>query len=74
MREILELAQECQLDTQARLMIPQDLRTYAGIQSEVRIIGTLDKIEVWNPNVYDEYKKNNPESYEGVAEEVMRQI
>ncbi len=72
MREILELAQESQLDSQSRLMIPQDLREYADIQNEVRILGTLDKIEVWNPKVYEEYKKAHPESYEAVAEKVMR--
>jgi DNA-binding transcriptional regulator/RsmH inhibitor MraZ len=38
----------------------------------VRILGTLDKIEVWNPKVYEEYKKAHPESYEAVAEKVMR--
>ncbi len=73
MRELLELAHETQLDAQARLSIPQELREYAGIQNEVRIIGTLDKIEVWNPKVYEEYKNNHPETYENVAEKVMRQ-
>ena len=73
MRELLELAHETQLDAQARLSIPQELREYADIQSEVRIIGTLDKIEVWNPKVYEQYKQNNPETYESVAEKVMRQ-
>lgn len=72
MREILELAQESQLDSQFRLMIPQDLREYADIQNEVRILGTLDKIEVWNPKIYEEYKTAHPESYEAVAEKVMR--
>jgi len=71
MREILELAQESQLDTQYRLSIPQELREYADIQNEVRIIGTLDKMEVWNPKVYDEYKKSHSEPYEIVAEKVM---
>ena len=73
MRELLELAHETQLDAQARLSIPQELREYAEIQNEVRIIGTLDKIEVWNPKVYEEYKNNHPETYENVAEKVMRQ-
>ena len=73
MREILELAQECQLDSQSRLSIPQELREYADIHNEVRIIGTLDKIELWSPTVYKEYKKSHPESYETVAEKVMRQ-
>ncbi len=72
MRVLLELAQECQLDAQARLTIPQDLREYANIESEVRIIGTLEKIELWNPAVYGEYKTSRPEPYESIAAKVMR--
>lgn len=72
LRAILELAQDSQLDAQARITIPPELREYAGIQNEVRIIGTLDKIELWNPKVYEEYKKNQSESYESIAASVMK--
>lgn len=72
MRELCELASESQLDAQARLSIPQELREYAGIHNEVRIIGTIDKIELWNPTLYDEYKKSHPEPYETIAARVMR--
>jgi MraZ protein len=71
-RVLLELASESQLDSQARLSIPQELRDYAEIKDEVRIIGTLDKIELWNPKVYDEYKVSQPEPYENIAARVMR--
>ncbi len=71
-RALLELASESQLDSQARLSIPQELREYAGISDEVRIIGTLDKIELWNPKIYDEYKVSQPEPYETIAARVMR--
>ena len=71
-RALLELASESQLDGQARLSIPQELREYASIQNEVRIIGTLDKIELWNPKIYDEYKSTQPEPYESIAAKVMR--
>jgi len=71
-RTLLELASECQLDGQARLSIPQELREYSSIGDEVRIIGTLDKIELWDPKVYNDYKKSQPESYEDIASRVMK--
>jgi len=71
-RAILELAQESQIDSQARISIPPELREYASIQNEVRIIGTLDKIELWNPKIYEEYKNSQPESYESIAATVMQ--
>lgn len=71
-RALLELASESQLDGQARLSIPQELREYASIKDEVRIIGTLDKIELWNPAVYEEYRTTQPDTYESIAAKVMR--
>jgi MraZ protein len=67
-----EFASETQLDGQSRLTIPQDLRTYAGILDDVYILGALDKIELWNPKVYDEYKTNQPDTYESIAAKVMK--
>lgn len=71
-RAILEFAQESQLDSQARITIPPELREYASIQNEIRIIGTLEKIELWNPNEYNEYKNSQPETYESIAAKVMQ--
>jgi len=71
-RALLEFASECQLDGQARISIPQELREYSRIEDEVRIIGTLDKIELWDPAVYEDYKKSQSESYEDIAAKVMK--
>ncbi len=71
-RALLELAAESVLDAQGRLALPQELRDYASIQNEVRIIGTLDKIELWNPKIYEDYRLSQPEPYESIAARVMR--
>ncbi|HEV8539130.1 MAG TPA: division/cell wall cluster transcriptional repressor MraZ [Bacteroidota bacterium] len=70
-RALLEHVSESQLDGQARLSIPQELREYASIGDEVRIIGTLDKIELWDPKIYEEYKKMQSASLEEIAAKVM---
>jgi len=71
MRVLLEYAKESQLDGQARVTIPQQLLDYAGIQNEVRVIGVLEKIELWNPKIYEEYIISQSESYESIAAKVM---
>jgi len=71
-RTLLELASEGQLDGQSRLSIPQELREYANIREDVRIIGTLDKIELWDPKIYEDYKRSQSEPYESIAAKVMR--
>ena len=36
-------------DKQGRILIPEHLRKLAGLQSEVLILGAIDRIEVWDP-------------------------
>jgi MraZ protein len=36
-------------DRQGRILLPQKLRDYAGIQDETIIIGVKNKLEIWNP-------------------------
>ena len=37
-------------DRQGRVLIPQNLRDYAGIDSETIVIGVMNRVEIWNPN------------------------
>ncbi|HSR18381.1 MAG TPA: division/cell wall cluster transcriptional repressor MraZ, partial [Ignavibacteriaceae bacterium] len=70
-RMFLQLATEGSLDSQSRILIPQNLLDYAKIEKEVLILGALKKIEVWNPKLYEEYLKQSKETYEQIAQEVM---
>jgi MraZ protein len=71
-RTLLQWATESQLDGQARIIIPQELLKFAGIENEVTIIGVLERIEIWNPALFDDYMNNQSASYENVAESVFR--
>lgn len=71
-RTLLENATESQLDGQARITIPKELLHLAAIENEVLILGVLERIEVWNPAVYTEYRKSQAESYENVAQTVLQ--
>lgn len=71
-RTLLQWATEAQLDSQARVSIPQDLLKFAAIDSEVIILGVLERIEIWNPQIYENYMSSQAVSYENVAEAVFR--
>jgi len=71
-RTLLQWSSDCQLDNQARISVPQDLLKFAGLENEVLILGVLERIEIWNPRVYEEYMNNQPATYETVAEAVLK--
>lgn len=71
LRMISQYASEDKMDSQARILIPQNLLEYAKIENEVLILGALRKIEVWNPKVFENYLNSSPETYEEIAAKVM---
>jgi len=73
-RTILYNAQEETMDNQSRVLIPQHLIQHAGLDGEVLVIGVLDKIEIWNPETYEKYNQASPQSFEDIAETVMREL
>lgn len=40
------------LDTQGRILVPQYLREYAGLEKDVIFAGRLSKFELWHPNLW----------------------
>ncbi len=46
-------AEECEVDKQGRITIPQSLREYADIEKELTTMGNGEKIEVWARDVYE---------------------
>jgi MraZ protein len=72
MRTLLEQATESQLDGQSRISIPRDLLRLAGIENDVLILGVLERLELWSPEIYKQYQKSQEESYESVAQTVLQ--
>ncbi len=64
-------ASESQFDKQGRIAIPSNLIELAGIEKEILIIGTLDKLELWNPNTFEKYLDDSPDTFESLAEEII---
>ena len=58
-REFFSNASECQLDSQGRILIPQNLKTYASITKDLITLGAMDKIEVWSKEVYNDSESEN---------------
>lgn len=47
-------AQECSLDANGRILIPQSMREYAGLDRKVVWVGQLDRMELWSAEQWEE--------------------
>jgi MraZ protein len=50
-------ATECPIDRLGRILVPQSLRSYAGIRKNVVIIGMNRKVEIWSDEGWSEIVK-----------------
>lgn len=53
-RKINYHARRQKIDKQGRINIPSELIRYANLKNDVVVLGTGDKIEIWNPEEIDE--------------------
>ena len=63
-------AEESVLDSQGRIKVPPHLLDFAEIKKDVIVIGALDKIEIWNPELYRKMEEETEQSIEDKFEEL----
>lgn len=57
-RQMCANASVVELDSQGRLVIPEDLMNYAEIKEELLVIGAGDHFELWNKSAWEKYKED----------------
>ena len=61
-------ASECRPDGQGRVLLPQPLREYAGLQREGVLVGVGSRVEVWEPAAWTRYVSEADATYSDIAE------
>lgn len=69
-RLMLAGAMEAELDKQGRVVLPEYLRTYAGLQKNVTVAGLYTRMEIWDSQQWEHYKKTAEEDAERIAEQL----
>ena len=65
-RYMLAGAASVEIDKQGRILLPQNLRTFAGLEKDVVLIGVAGRIEIWNKDIYE--KASAVDDMEEIAE------
>ena len=62
-------ATNCELDRQGRILVPQTLREFAGLEKEVVLTGNLDRVEIWSKEKWSE--NCNYDDMDSIAESMQ---
>ncbi len=63
-------ASEVECDKQGRVLIPSNLRLYAGLQKDVVVIGVSNRIELWDEISWQKYNEDVGPAVTDIAEEL----
>lgn len=63
-------ASECEMDKQGRILLPQNLREYAGLEKDVYVIGVSTRVEIWDKTKWEDYSGDENMSAENIAEKM----
>lgn len=69
-RFMLAGAVEADVDSNGRILIPEYLQEFAGLESKVVFAGVHDRVEIWNDRVWEGYKKRISEQADSMAEKL----
>ena len=71
MRPLFAFAAKCELDSQGRILLPQNLRDFAGLTRDVTVVGNNNHAEFWDTDSWNEINAIEilPENILAVMEE-----
>ena len=71
-RYFLNGATGMELDSAGRLLVPPNLKEYAGLEKDIVLVSAVNKIEIWDKTRYKQFFETfSPESFSSLANEVM---
>lgn len=74
LRVFLSGAVDQEPDKQGRVVVPQMLRDYANLGSDVVVIGVGTRAELWNKDAWESYLAQKEEGYSDIADDVLPEV
>ena len=67
-RFLIGNAVECGLDRHGRILVPNNLRTFADLERDVVVAGQIKKFEIWDQQQWSQQQQQCLDSMEGAME------
>ncbi|KYP16513.1 division/cell wall cluster transcriptional repressor MraZ [Flavihumibacter sp. CACIAM 22H1] len=65
-------ATEVEPDTAGRILLPPNLKEYAGLTKDIVLVSAVDKIEIWDSATYKKlFESFSSDSFSSLAQQVM---
>ena len=62
---------EVELDNAGRFLIPKSMLKYAQLEKDVIVVGMGNRIEVWNPELYEAYLIKDQNEFSALAQKYL---
>jgi len=69
-RLMLAGAADAGIDRQGRILIPDYLRKYAGLQKHTVVTGLYNRVEIWDQAKWNKYKMRTEKQSDEIAEKM----
>jgi len=69
-RLMLAGAMDVEVDKQGRIILPEYLRTYAGLTKDIIVAGLYNRLELWDAEEWKRYTKKTEEESNEIAEQM----
>ncbi|MBI3634005.1 MAG: division/cell wall cluster transcriptional repressor MraZ [Candidatus Yonathbacteria bacterium] len=69
-RFMLAGAVESDIDTIGRILVPDFLKDFAKLETQVSVIGVHDRVELWNKDLWDNYRNRIEGQADALAEKL----
>lgn len=69
-RLMLAGAMDVSIDKQGRIVLPEYLRTFAGLSKNVVVAGLYNRLELWDEGKWEEYKGRTEKESNEIAEQM----
>ena len=70
MRSMIAGASDIEIDALGRILLPDNLKSFASLDKNAMVVGLYNRVEIWNPEIWKTYSESANQNTEIIAEKL----